>query len=90
VVQLAIVENHEPRIPGQVGPHVVVALGIAELIHDQVVGVPKVFPDEVVRVVQEYVAIRTLELIGVSVNEEIDRIGRRQTREQLGVVLGDA
>jgi hypothetical protein len=47
VVQLAVVENDESRIPGQIGPHVVVARRIPELVDDKVIAVATMLPDEI-------------------------------------------
>ena len=50
VVEARIVQDDEARIGREVRPHVVVPAGVAELVDDEVVGRPLVFPDEVVRV----------------------------------------
>ena len=48
MVQVRVVEDDEPRILEQVGPHEVVAAGVPELVDDQIVGSLLVQPDEVV------------------------------------------
>src|SRR5687768_6123184 len=37
VVQLPVMQNHETRVAKQVGPHIVVARGVAELINDEII-----------------------------------------------------
>ena len=47
-MHLAVVQDDESRVTGEVGPHEVVARGVAELIDDEVVARAVVLPGEVV------------------------------------------
>ena len=57
-------EHDQPRVSGQVRPHVVVADGVAELIDDEIVGLSKMLPHEIVRVVHERAVVWSLEFPG--------------------------
>ena len=49
-VQLAVVQDDQARESEEVGPHVVMTGGVAQLVDGQVVGVPLMLPDEVMRI----------------------------------------
>jgi hypothetical protein len=90
VVQLAVVENDQTWKARRVRPRVVVTGGVAELIDDQIVGMLAVLPEEVVRAEQARAFDRRTDALGLSVDEQIDLVGRRETWEDLPVVPGDA
>ena len=49
-MQLRVVQDDEAGVVEEVGPHVVVARGVSQLKDRQVVGLPALLPDEIVRV----------------------------------------
>ena len=75
VVQPGVVQDDETRIAREVGPHVVVAGGVAQVVDDEVVGRASCPPDEVVR-----------HVFGI----RIDLESPRQLSQQLGAVGRDA
>ena len=50
MVQARVVQHDEARVARQIRPHVVVAGGVPELVHDEIVRHALLLPDEVVRV----------------------------------------
>ena len=75
VVQPRIVQHDQPGPGGEVGPHVIVKHGVAEMIDDEIVGRAAVAPDEVVR-----------ERLGKAVDLEL----ALQLRKDLDAQRGDA
>ena len=91
VVQVAVVEDDEPRVPEQVGPHEVVAPRVAHLEDRQVVRRAVVPPGKVVRrgvSSRRSRFTRGVHFVGGG-DEHVDLGAARQRRDQIARVVGD-
>ena len=89
LVELAVVQDDQTGVAGQVRPHVVVAGGVPELVHHQVVRSPRLFPDEVVGA-ERVDAGRALEFGRPAVRVDVDGVPAAERRQQLRRVAGDS
>ena len=76
-LQVAVVDDDKSRVAGQVRPHVVMRGGIAELVDDEIVGVPRVPPDNVMRAERVRGTTRRMTAFGRFVREQVDVVPPR-------------
>ena len=90
VVQLPVVQDGETGIPDEIGPHVVVAGGVAELIDDEIVWPFAFAPGEIEGAEHAHPGVRGVEVFRPSIDEEIDLMSGSERRQKFPVVLCDA
>jgi hypothetical protein len=71
VVQLTVVKHDEAWISDEIRPHVIVAWGVAHLVHGQVVRVLPVIPEEVVRTQHAQVGTGPAKPMRIAVDENV-------------------
>ena len=92
VMETRVVQDDESGIADQVGPHVVVARGVAQLVDDEVVRRTLLLPDEVVRVKDSGGgrAAGTVEAPDRAIDKPVDGVAAIEARQDFRAVRRDA
>src|SRR5687768_5316297 len=72
VMKLSVVKDDEPWITDEVRPHVIVARGISELIHDEIVRLRSLSPHKIKRAEKWDCRMRRTKHLGATVHESVD------------------